>query len=187
MFIVIVDCLAFSTKPQSDSTHKCRITTDEDYAQFKVEDSSWLLWEKKTTDSWARSVTSLSPPPAPADCPIVWRRWTSSSSTKHWQYNLSSGLGEVDEEEEEPGLQQYPFLSVDLKRSFRVTKVSILGGENVTQPLHNIEVRVGAQNRGQTAQPITENTRCGVFYGPALVGHQWINVDCGYDRGILGR
>ena len=164
---------------------------------FKVEDSSWLLWEKKTTDSWARSIPSLSPPPAPADCPIVWRRWTSSSSIKHWQYNLSNGLEEEGdeeeekeeegEEEEEPGLQQYPFLSVDLKRSFRVTKVSILGGENVTQPLHNIEVRVGAQNKGQTTRPITENTRCGVFYGPALVGHQWINVDCGYDRGILGR
>ena len=85
-------------------------------------------------------------------------RWSSSNSSKQWEYHLST---EAEKEEgEEVGSQQFPFLTVDLKRSFRVTKVSILGGENVADhPLHNIEVRVGAQNRGRTHQVIEENTR----------------------------
>ena len=29
--------------------------------------------------------------------------------------------------------------------------------------------------------------RCGVFYGPTLVPNQWIDIDCGYKDGILGR
>ena len=42
----------------------------------------------------------------------------------------------------------YPFLSIDLKRSFRVTKVSILGGDDInSNPLMNVDVRVGAQNK----------------------------------------
>ena len=58
----------------------------------------------------------------------------------------------------------YPFLSIDLKRSFRVTKVSILGGDDVAlNPLMNMDVRVGAQNKGETDfnanTKITENTR----------------------------
>ena len=45
----------------------------------------------------------------------------------------------------------YPFLSIDLKRSFRVTKVSILGGDDIAlNPLMNVDVRVGAQNKVQT-------------------------------------
>ena len=82
-------------------------------------------------------------------------RWSSTNSSKQWEYQLST-----EAEEEEVGSQQFPFLTVDLKRSFRVTKVSILGGENVADhPLHNIEVRVGAQNRGRTHEVIEENTR----------------------------
>ena len=30
-------------------------------------------------------------------------------------------------------------------------------------------------------------SRCGVFYGPALVENQWVEIDCGYRKGILGR
>ena len=58
----------------------------------------------------------------------------------------------------------YPFLNIDLQRTFRVTKVSILGGDDIgLNPLMNVEVRVGGQNRGAADHDantkITENTR----------------------------
>ena len=34
---------------------------------------------------------------------------------------------------------------------------------------------------------ITSNIRCGVYYGPTLVSKQWIEIDCGYSKGIYGR
>ena len=34
---------------------------------------------------------------------------------------------------------------------------------------------------------ISNSLRCGVFYGPALVENQWVEIDCGYRKGILGR
>ena len=34
---------------------------------------------------------------------------------------------------------------------------------------------------------LTLVTRCGVFYGPALVTNQWVEIDCGYRKGITGR
>lgn len=42
--------------------------------------------------------------------------------------------------------KKYPYLYIDLGRSFRVTKVSILGGDDlVLNPLMNLEVKVGPQ------------------------------------------
>ena len=62
------------------------------------------------------------------------------------------------------GLRQYPFLSIDLGRSFRVSRVHVLGGDDVTRhPLHHLEVRVGAHDKAGTGLgedlPLTENRR----------------------------
>ena len=58
----------------------------------------------------------------------------------------------------------YPFISIDLQRTFRVTKVSILGGDDIAlNPLMNLEVRVGGHNKAEMDHnantKITENTR----------------------------
>ena len=29
--------------------------------------------------------------------------------------------------------------------------------------------------------------RCGVYYGPTLVAKQWIEIDCGFSKGLYGR
>ena len=29
--------------------------------------------------------------------------------------------------------------------------------------------------------------RCGVYFGPTLVTQQWVEVDCGYTKGMLGQ
>ena len=62
------------------------------------------------------------------------------------------------------GHRQYPFLVIDLGRTFRVTRVDILGGDEVSlHPLDSLEVRVGAHNKAGTGLredlPLTENRR----------------------------
>ena len=92
-------------------------------------------------------------------------------------------------------LQNYPWISVDLGRSFHVTKVFIQGANDVdNNPLNNLEVRVGgrrAESPYDDSRPgdilLFGNTQCNVFYGPALIDNQWIEFDCGYKQGILGR
>lgn len=165
----------------------------------------WKLWEKKTTTSSARTTASVTANPELTDCPVVWRSWTSANSSLAWEATLSSQDGDnlasavLDDltGADDPLARtktdhSYPFLNIDLKRTFRVTKVSILGGDDIgLNPLMNVEVRVGGQNRGAADHnantKITENTRCGVFYGPALVANQWVEIDCGYRKGITGR
>ena len=87
--------------------------------------------------------------------------------------------------------KKYPYLYIDLGKSMRVTKVSILGGDDIVlNPLMNLEVKVGPQETPEdysATNLVDTNKRCGVFYGPALVVNQWIEVDCGYRRGMLGR
>ena len=74
-----------------------------------------------------------------------------------------------------------------------MTKVYIQGGSNLNHPLHNVEVRVGnrrAEGDDSVPPPINMlwgNNVCDVFYGPALIEGQWIEFDCGYKKGILGR
>ena len=54
----------------------------------------------------------------------------------------------------------------------------------------NLEVRVGetgqpnSENSGNTR--LTDNKRCGMYYGPTLVPQQWVQVDCGFARGLKG-
>merc|ERR1711915_955254 len=75
-------------------------------------------------------------------------------------------------------------------RSIRVTKVSVLGGsEPIKSPLMNLDVRIGSyNNKGHDVNSIiTTNTRCGVYYGPTVIDNQWVDVDCGYEKGIYGR
>ena len=67
-----------------------------------------------------------------------------------------------------------------------ITKVAILSGE---EPLMNLEVRVGNNNRQDIpdSERYTKNARCGVYYGPTLVRQQWVEVDCGVPRGLKGK
>ena len=44
----------------------------------------------------------------------------------------------------------------------------------------------GEEERSDVTR-LTGLTRCGVFIGPTLVANQWLDVDCGHDRGLLGR
>ena len=147
------------------------------YANHKVSDSTWRLWEKKTTTSSARSTASVTAGSELTDCPIVWRSWTSANSSLAWEVTMSSQDGDNAGAAVLDGLtgaedplartktdHSYPFINIDLKRTFRVTKVSILGGDDIAlNPLMNVEVRVGGQNRGDADHnantKITENTR----------------------------
>ena len=67
-----------------------------------------------------------------------------------------------------------------------MTKVEILSGE---EPLINLEVRVGDDDLLGTSGDarMTENNRCGMYYGPTLVDQQWVEVDCGLPRGLKGK
>ena len=92
-------------------------------------------------------------------------------------------------------IHNYPWISVDFGRSFRITKVYIQGALNINHhPLNNVEVRVGARRAESPyddSRPGDEllygNSQCNVFYGPALIANQWIEFDCGFKQGILGR
>ena len=80
----------------------------------------------------------------------------------------------------------FPYIQLFLRRNYWVTKVAILSGD---EPIMNLDVRIGFKsihqsNVGQTRY--TANTRCQMFYGPTLVPKQWIELDCGYSRGIRG-
>ena len=62
-------------------------------------------------------------------------------------------------------------------------------GGDVSKPLMNMDVRVGnSSNAGYDPNvKITNNVRCGVYFGPTLISDQWVEVDCGYKKGIYGR
>ena len=73
-----------------------------------------------------------------------------------------------------------------LRRRYLITKVEVLSG---IEPLMNLEVRVGDENLLNTDEntQMTGNERCGMFFGPTLVPQQWVEVDCGYPRGMGGK
>merc|ERR1711972_665271 len=74
----------------------------------------------------------------------------------------------------------------DLGRNYRVTMVALLSGS--VEHLMNVDIRVGESDQsGSGNARITGNTRCGIYYGPTLVSNQWVEIDCGYDRGLMGR
>jgi len=71
-----------------------------------------------------------------------------------------------------------------------LTKVAILSGDDpFNNPLMNLDVRVGnTSNVGYDVNSkITNNIRCGVYYGPTVIPDQWVEIDCGFDDGIYGR
>ena len=52
----------------------------------------------------------------------------------------------------------------------------------------NLQVRVGtSQGSFSASKRYTTGTLCGVYYGPTLVNRQWVEVDCGLERGIKGK
>ena len=79
----------------------------------------------------------------------------------------------------------YPWIQIQLKRRYLITKVAILSGE---EQLMNLQVRVGtSQTSFSASKRYTTGTLCGVYYGPTLVNRQWVEVDCGLERGIKGK
>ena len=84
------------------------------------------------------------------------------------------------------GEASFPYIQLHLRRYYRITKVAILSGD---EPIMNLDVRIGSKaiHKGNVGQiRYTANTRCQMFYGPTLVPKQWIELDCGYSRGIAG-
>ena len=89
------------------------------------------------------------------------------------------------------GEANYPWMQLDMRRTYLITKVAILSAE---EPLMNLEIRFGDDNMNsgefsgqQGKKRIEGNTRCGIFYGPTLVVQQWVEVDCGFTKGVKGR
>ena len=90
------------------------------------------------------------------------------------------------------GEAAYPWVQINMRRIYLVTKVAILSGE---EHLMNLEVRVGIYSmnylemRGERGNKrITGNEKCGMmFYGPTLVTDQWVEVDCGLSRVLKGK
>ena len=121
-------------------------------------------------------------------------RWSWRLTNSHgddYADNLENMLDGLNTTSFKTGEANYPWIQVALKRKYLITKVAILSGE---ERLMNLEVRLGdigianTKSSGQLGNKrITENEKCGVFYGPTLVHQQWVEVDCGTSRGIKGR
>jgi len=201
-------CEAFSSKYIStDSSfdevgYLCEFAFSN-YSGYMYPTSGWLLWTKKTTTQASRSVTTMAPTSPEPECPVVWRKWAPDDPALGlWTADLSTikdsyvASNAIDKDNttlamtKKHGNNRYPYLLLDLGRSMRVTKVSVLGGiDSFKNPLMNLDVRVGNYSAvGHDAYSIiTYNTRCGVYYGPTVIDNQWIDVDCGYEYGIYGR
>ena len=83
------------------------------------------------------------------------------------------------------GESSFPWIQVDLRRLYLLTKVAILSGE---EPIMNLEIRFGdLKSHIGGNERITNNERCGMYYGPTLVPQQWVDVDCGFSHGIKGK
>jgi len=202
-------CEVFSSKYIStDSSfdedgYKCEFAYSN-YTNYQETKTGWLLWTKKTTTQSARSVTTVAQNSPEDECPIVWRKWpwTGDDSLRTWMATLSTvqndkdGWKAIDNDEStmaktlNSNSNAYPYLLLDVGRAMRVTKVSVLGGADpFGNPLMNLDVRVGnTSNVGfDVNSKITNNIRCGVFYGPTVIPDQWVEIDCGFEDGIYGR
>ena len=182
------------------------------YANYLTGAPGYTTWTKKTSSTTAAPLTRPTVTPSTSnteDCPVVWRSsWPASGLGTDWSARYEKWLPAEGDNKAENAIdgdnttlsqsiihhiasKKYPYLYIDLGRSFRVTKVSVLGGDDLTlNPLMNMEVKVGPQETPDdfSATAIVDtNPRCGVFYGPSLVPNQWIEVDCGYRRGMLGQ
>ena len=83
------------------------------------------------------------------------------------------------------GSPSYPWIHIELKRNYFITKVAILSG---SEPLMNLQVRVGGSKQKPSGTKVaTANRFCGMYYGPTLVPHQWVEIDCGLARGVRGK
>ena len=83
--------------------------------------------------------------------------------------------------------EAFPWIQVSMSQQLRVTMVALLSGE---EQLMNLDIRVGdtdlSGQEGGGSMWISDNERCGKYFGPTLVAWQWVTVDCGYERGIPG-
>ena len=102
----------------------------------------------------------------------------------------SDGVGNVLDGSEETKFktedQPFPWIGIALQRPYYITKIAFLSGD---EPIMNLDVRVGGEWIGKQSDGNTRfsgNTRCGMFHGPTVVTQQWVELDCGYERGIKG-
>ena len=182
------------------------------YSSYLTGATGYTTWTKKTSSNLAtpRATPTVTPSTSSVpECPVVWRSsWPASGLGTDWTARYEKWLPAEGDNKAENAIdgdnttlsqtiihqvasKKYPYLYIDLGRSFRVTKVSVLGGDDlVLNPLMNMEVKVGPQETPDDYSCnniVDTNPRCGVFYGPSLVPNQWIEVDCGYRRGMLGQ
>ena len=106
-----------------------------------------------------------------------------ASGNNHGAGNILDGSEETKFKTED---LPFPWISIELQRAYRITKIAFLSGD---EPIMNLDVRVGTQWIGKYSDGNTRfsgNTRCGMFHGPTVVTQQWVELDCGYERGIKG-
>lgn len=174
--------------------YKCEFLYSN-YTGYVTSATGWNLWQKKTSTSGARSVTSTSGQ-VPDPCPTVWRKWplTGLSAQMSSVDAGSDAANAIDDVNTTSAVSStghsFPFFHLDIGRKIRLTKVSFLGGDSPRDnPIMNVDVRFG-NNDNSNFDPnskITNNERCGTYFGPAMVESQWIDVNCGFKDGLHGR
>jgi len=159
--------------------------------------STAVLWELNTDgDQPVRAVETVPPATSPPECPVVHRHWphnndslgafTMTSSGEDGGDGMDSVFDSDNTTQFRSNADTFPWLQIDLGRNYRVTMVALLSGS--VEHLMNVDIRVGESDQsGSGNARITGNTRCGIYYGPTLVSNQWVEIDCGYDRGLMGR
>jgi len=156
-----------------------------------------VLWELNTgADQPVRAVETVPAASPPPECPVVHRHWphnnaslgsfTLTSSGEDGGDGIDSVFDSDNATQFRSNADTFPWLQVDLGRNYRLTMVALLSGS--VEHLMNVDIRVGESDQsGSGNARITGNTRCGIYYGPTLVANQWVEIDCGYDRGLMGR
>jgi len=205
------DCEAFETilissssSVSSGTTHRgvrCSIPSPTYSMVRATATTNTTMWQVKTGKEDKREVSTVAKS-GPSECPTVWKHWTYKAAGKalRWKWNPVSvyqnndGIDKIYDGNNETSFKTsgvggvdppYPWIQIDLKRRYLITKVAILSGE---EQLMNLQVRVanGMSNIGVSAKS-RQGTLCGVYYGPTLVNRQWVEVDCGLERGIKGK
>jgi len=178
--------------------YKCEFLYSN-YTGYKTSASGWNLWEKKTSTSGARSVTSTSADVLDS-CPTVWRKWSTTGSVTEMSSvdDGSDSANAIDDDNTTSATTRdgsssghsFPFFLLDIGRNIRLTKVSFLGGDSPQDnPIMNVDIRFGSNSNSgfNPNSKITNNERCGTYFGPALVQSQWIEINCGFKDGLHGR
>jgi len=202
------DCEAFETIMISSSSSvssgtkhrgvRCSIPSTSYSVVSATATTNTTMWQVKTGKEKKRGVTTVDKN-GPKECPTVWKHWTYNEASKALGKprtllsirQENEGIDAIHDGSNETsfktsgGDDPYPWIHIDLRRRYLITKIAILSGQ---EHLMNLQVRVGtSQGRFGTTSIYTHGTLCGVYYGPTLVNRQWVEVDCGLHKGVKGK